>query len=175
MVSSEDFSFPKISNPLPHFAISPSLWRVTSVVYPDFSEEEEEHEPEKKLTRKSFSCSFETDRDHHNQENNRLSSADEEKMDMLWEDFNEELPRGSSMDAKKLKHHLQAEISSSESCRHVRMKQQQVCSVKTMKGSNNTERRIICQPKRYNNFVVLAKVLKKIFLLQNSATNKNRR
>ncbi|WCJ30600.1 hypothetical protein M5689_012148 [Euphorbia peplus] len=76
MVSSEDFSFPKIPNTLPHFAVSPSLWRVSSVVYPDLSWD-----------------------DYHNGGGAMVVGEDdeEEKMDMLWEDFNEELQRVSSL------------------------------------------------------------------------------
>ncbi|KAK8710975.1 hypothetical protein V6N13_146282 [Hibiscus sabdariffa] len=76
---SEDFSFPKITNPLPQFTSFPSLWRVSSVIYPEYEEEEEAA----KLQRKSLSFSFSSESD--------ANKRDPEKMDMLWEEFNEEL------------------------------------------------------------------------------------
>ncbi|KAK3211337.1 hypothetical protein Dsin_016043 [Dipteronia sinensis] len=67
MVSSEDFSFPKMSYSLPKFAVSPSLWRVctSQQVYP--------HED----------CCDENDQvsDYDDRD------IDEEKMDMLWEEY----------------------------------------------------------------------------------------
>ncbi|KAL4352800.1 hypothetical protein GQ457_06G034520 [Hibiscus cannabinus] len=80
---SEDFSFPKITNPLPQFTSLPSLWRVSSVIYPEYEEEEEEEEAAASLQRKSLSFSFSSESD--------AKKRDPEKMDMLWEEFNEEL------------------------------------------------------------------------------------
>ncbi|KAM3702855.1 hypothetical protein ACJW31_04G054900 [Castanea mollissima] len=84
----EDFSFPKVSaNPIPHFIISPSLWRVTSLVYPDYNLDEDNGRGEESKTK--------SENDAPNLE------SPEEKMDMLWEDFNEELQRESSIGKKK--------------------------------------------------------------------------
>ncbi|XVE83479.1 hypothetical protein DITRI_Ditri16bG0091400 [Diplodiscus trichospermus] len=98
---SEDFSFPKIKNPLPQFTSLPSLWRVSSLAYPEEEEEEDEdddhdHDHEGKedadrqvlnFQRKSFSISYLLESESNNME----------KMDMLWEEFNEELKRVSSL------------------------------------------------------------------------------
>jgi hypothetical protein len=79
----EDFSFPKAtSNTIPHFTIPPSL------VDPDYNLDEDNGRGEG-FSRKRFSCSESPDQ------------TSEEKMDMLWEDFNEELQRVSSMNNKK--------------------------------------------------------------------------
>ncbi|KAK8325671.1 hypothetical protein V6Z12_A11G066800 [Gossypium hirsutum] len=93
---SEDFSFPKITNPLPQFTSLPSLWRVTSLVYPEYGDnnEEEEEEP---MRSKNFSVSCLSSES----EANKRDGEDREKMDMLWEEFNEELKRASSLRSRK--------------------------------------------------------------------------
>ncbi|KAG8477167.1 hypothetical protein CXB51_030569 [Gossypium anomalum] len=93
---SEDFSFPKITNPLPQFTSLPSLWRVTSLVYPEYGDnnEEEEEEP---MRRTNFSVSCLSSES----EANKRDGEDREKMDMLWEEFNEELKRASSLRSRK--------------------------------------------------------------------------
>lgn len=92
---SEDFSFPKITNPLPQFTSLPSLWRVTSLVYPEYGDnnEEEEEEP---MRSKNFSVSCLSSES----EANKRDGEDREKMDMLWEEFNE-LKRASSLRSRK--------------------------------------------------------------------------
>ena len=64
---SEDFIFPKMSYSLPKFAVSPSLWRVctSQQVYP--------HED----------CCDENDQVSDDDDHD----IDEEKMDMLWEEY----------------------------------------------------------------------------------------
>lgn len=75
---SEDFSFPKMSYQLPNMAVTPWLWRISSTVYPaDYYEGEAAADDQR--------------------------SECEEKMDMLWEDFNEELQRVCSLKDKKTK------------------------------------------------------------------------
>ncbi|KDP24211.1 hypothetical protein JCGZ_25868 [Jatropha curcas] len=147
---SEDFSFPKISNfPLnPHFSFSsPSLWRISSLVYPDFcdqllddgvdnrnrsSSEAADADLMINSRRKSFllsSCYEEKD-----ELSVSNSKGDQEKMDMLWEDFNEELQRVSSF------------------------------------GNNNNNKKQM-QPfnsSKKPNFFLLVKLFKKILLLQRS-------
>lgn len=80
---------------------SPSLWRISSLVYPDDDCEEQENDDQRAVvSRKNSVKSFsdaETDRDS------------EERMDSLWEDFNEQevvvrpLQRVSSLDNRKRK------------------------------------------------------------------------
>ncbi|KAK8268459.1 hypothetical protein V6Z11_D11G068000 [Gossypium hirsutum] len=91
---SEDFSFPKITNPLPQFTSLPSLWRVTSLVYPEYGDNNEEEEEPMRRKNLSVSClSSES-------EANKRDGEDREKMDMLWEEFNE-LKRASSLRSRK--------------------------------------------------------------------------
>ncbi|KAK8587691.1 hypothetical protein V6N13_086671 [Hibiscus sabdariffa] len=89
---SEDFSFPKIINPLPQFTSLPSLWHVSSVIYPEY-EEEEAAAAAASLQRKSLSFSFSSESD--------AKKRDPEKMDMLWEEFNEELKCAWSWRSRK--------------------------------------------------------------------------
>ncbi|MBA0787671.1 hypothetical protein Gotri_027456 [Gossypium trilobum] len=92
---SEDFSFPKITNPLPQFTSLPSLWRVTSLVYPEYGDNNEEEEEPMRRKNLSVSClSSES-------EANKRDGEDREKMDMLWEEFNEELKRAASLRSRK--------------------------------------------------------------------------
>ncbi|XP_022774074.1 uncharacterized protein LOC111316369 [Durio zibethinus] len=94
---SDDFSFPKITNPLPQLTSLPSLWRVTSLVYPEYGDNEEDVDSQVLgLQRKSFSIACLSER-----EANKRESDDPEKMDMLWEEFNEELKRVSSSSSRK--------------------------------------------------------------------------
>ncbi|KAG4119186.1 hypothetical protein ERO13_D11G062800v2 [Gossypium hirsutum] len=91
---SDDFSFPKITNPLPQFTSLPSLWRVTSLVYPEYGDNNEEEEEPMRRKNLSVSClSSES-------EANKRDGEDREKMDMLWEEFNE-LKRASSLRSRK--------------------------------------------------------------------------
>ncbi|MBA0802046.1 hypothetical protein Gohar_012376, partial [Gossypium harknessii] len=87
--------FPKITNPLPQFTSLPSLWRVTSLVYPEYGDNNEDEEEPMRRKNLPVSClSSES-------EANKRDGEDREKMDMLWEEFNEELKRASSLRSRK--------------------------------------------------------------------------
>ena len=116
MAVTDDFSFPKLipstptttkndnnnskndnKSPASHFTLSsPSLWRISSIVYPDdeYEQENDDHGDvvSTKNNTKSLLSEPEVDRDL------------EERMDSLWEDFNEQevlvrpLQRVSSLD-----------------------------------------------------------------------------
>ncbi|OMO61145.1 hypothetical protein COLO4_33532 [Corchorus olitorius] len=170
---SEDFSFPKITNPLPQFTFSPSLWRVSSLVYPENHNmedddechvENEDHDksnhgekPEAitSLQRKSYSFSC-------------LENDDEdmEKMDMLWEDFNEELKRVSSLrsGSRKLE-----ESSSSKSAELYYVWGSEFKVSKAGGGIGSCNGAIICRHQRRQRYSMLTvmKSLKKIFSLRN--------
>ncbi|XP_021889859.1 uncharacterized protein LOC110808623 [Carica papaya] len=137
MVGSEDFSFPTISNPIPLFAISPSLWHVSSIVYPD--------EDDQKVGRFNLGG-------NDARRTGRFQSGEiEEKMDMLWENFNEELTRV-------------------EERRQSKSEKIDVCCVKAMnmvrKGSE-----LECDKRPSNRMMMILKVLKKVFLLTTSRPN----
>lgn len=89
----EDFSFPSVEHqgpdshlhhlPFPHFTTSP-LWYLPSVAPLEKSPPSRFH--------RSLSGSGKDSKKMKNAEN---CATDEEKMDMLWENFNEELARAS--------------------------------------------------------------------------------
>ncbi|KAJ8760442.1 hypothetical protein K2173_015109 [Erythroxylum novogranatense] len=101
----QDFSFPTITDTLSSSIDSPPLWRLSPVASPcheksPYKEAEELKECvqtrlEIKCTqRKSFSCGW----DKLLKAGNRKEDEDDdeaEKMDMLWENFNEEMLRRS--------------------------------------------------------------------------------
>ncbi|KAJ6296524.1 hypothetical protein OIU78_022275 [Salix suchowensis] len=126
MVSTEDFSFPKVTNPLPHFAISPSLWRVSSLVHPDYRYEDDERELAFLKQRFAFTTSQEL----------KIDST-EEKMDRLWEKFNDEELQRDSSDSLGRKKEYSVDRFDSESaggelkqlCR-VKKELKQLCRVK---------------------------------------------
>lgn len=154
MVSTEDFSFPRITNPLPHFAFSPSLWRVSSLVYPDYRYEDDERE----LPFFKQSFSFTTCQEL------KIESI-EEKMDRLWEKFNdEELQRASSDSLGGKKGSYSVDSLDSE-CARGELKH--LCRVKKELKISKSDRNIMIsastQSKR-QQIVMVFKVLKKIFL-----------
>ncbi|KAL3564627.1 hypothetical protein D5086_032673 [Populus alba] len=154
MASTEDFSFPRITNPLPHFAISPSLWRVSSLVYPDYCSEDDERE----LPFFKQSFSFTTCQEL------KIESI-EEKMDRLWEKFNDdELQRASSdsLGGKKGSYSvdsLDSECARGELKHLCRVKKE----LKISKSDTNIMISASTQSKR-QQIVMVFKVLKKIFL-----------
>ncbi|PON63289.1 hypothetical protein PanWU01x14_131990 [Parasponia andersonii] len=113
-----DFSFPKLTpsttsttttnrndnkSPASHLTLSSaSLWRISSLVYPDDDEYKQANDDHGAVvSRKNDAKSFsDTERDHRDSE---------ERMDALWEDFNEQetmvqpLQRASSLDNRKRK------------------------------------------------------------------------
>ncbi|GLT48970.1 hypothetical protein SLA2020_225570 [Shorea laevis] len=149
---SEDFSFPKIAKPIPQqFMFSPSLWRVSSIIYPDNAVDEElGDEREVEFSRKSFS-----------------EKDIEEKMDMLWEDFNEELKRASSLGSNKRMKRLSGDRekgseSSREPTEELYCRQGlKVCNI----GSGSTTGGPVCHRRVGDNGMVVMKVLRKFFLL----------
>ncbi|CAK7328578.1 unnamed protein product [Dovyalis caffra] len=160
MVSSEDFSFPEMTSPLPHLAISPSLWRVSSLVYPDCREKDGGRELDI-ISSKSFSFAA----------SEVKMESSEEKMDMLWENFNEEeLLRVSSTSLGSKKQHSDDSLDS-EPGRGVN----QLCCAKKELKMPKSEKNIslISAPAQHkrHSVVVMFKHLKKIFLLRSSSSD----
>ncbi|KAJ1265110.1 hypothetical protein BS78_08G053700 [Paspalum vaginatum] len=91
----EEFTFPSFpleqcnakNAPFPHFA-SPSPWLVVPGGVVDTASHEHDH-------RRTFSAVEQqaAGSDHHHHRHGSARFAVEDKMDMLWEDFNEELAR----------------------------------------------------------------------------------
>ncbi|XAR62660.1 hypothetical protein NMG60_11017506 [Bertholletia excelsa] len=90
MASTDDeFSFPAISgaHSPPYFLDSPPLWRpaataISSATTSPNPKQKKDHDDRQ---RKSFSC-IEVGR--RRKEDSKIEDEEEEKMDMLWEDFN---------------------------------------------------------------------------------------
>lgn len=156
-MATEDFSFPVIVNDFPCPIDSPPLWHLSPAASPNSCQEEpaatrgkgnkEEDEEDcfasettRNIQRKSFSCVHGKEDDH-----------EEEKMDMLWEDFNEELARASN-----------ARTSASSSRDRV-----ELGCVKGLITSKNNGAGAL-STKKPGMVVIVKLVLKKLFLLQSS-------
>ncbi|KAB5511752.1 hypothetical protein DKX38_028780 [Salix brachista] len=153
MVSTEDFSFPMVTNPLPHFAISPSLWRVSSLVHPDYHYEDDERELAFLKQRFAFTTGQEL----------KIDST-EEKMDRLWEKLNDEELQRASSDSLGRKKEYSVDRLDSESARG---ELKHLCRVKKefkiSKSDTNIMVRASTQSKG-QRIAMVFKVLKKIFL-----------
>ncbi|KAJ8765407.1 hypothetical protein K2173_012104 [Erythroxylum novogranatense] len=168
---SEEFSFPRINNtPVPSFVISPSLWRVSSVVYPEYYSDEDEKSSKAvvgdlDVPRKSFSC-FQAVAEVTKTE----CDSSEAKMDMLWEDFNEELihhgiisserqsvssEKPSSVKTIKTKNYTGSDSDQLA-------KDMERCLVST-RGCNFKRNHRPGQPRRSQSMNGVVKILKKIF------------
>ncbi|GLU16404.1 hypothetical protein SLE2022_328390 [Rubroshorea leprosula] len=107
MAATEEFSFPAITDSYPCGIDSPPLWHLSPAASPDafrdkFSKEgeervkeEDDHERFEKEEKHRKSCSYV---EKGSKVSRRLGYTEdgEEKMDLLWEDFNEELSRSCS-------------------------------------------------------------------------------
>ncbi|XVE60800.1 hypothetical protein DITRI_Ditri05aG0156100 [Diplodiscus trichospermus] len=162
-MAAEEFTFPTTTDLYPLGIDSPPLWRLSPAASPDVfldekaqvrstGEEEKEdddgdeedclpHIPDKHQERKSFS----NEEKGSNLSKKVAAEDEEEKMDLLWEDFNEELPRscssGSSEDMIELGCAQALKLSKSNAA--------------------------LFSPRRPGMFIFM-RVLRKLFLLHNS-------
>ena len=99
MATTEEFSFPTTTLLYPCGIDSPPLWRLSPAVFLDRKakecstrEVEEEEEGDKE------DCFPDRPDKHQERKMSKkvVNEDEEEKMDLLWEDFNEELPRSRS-------------------------------------------------------------------------------
>ncbi|OAY58593.1 hypothetical protein MANES_02G191100v8 [Manihot esculenta] len=173
-MATEDFSFPTFTDTTSSAIDSPPLWRLSPAASPDSSHtkaEEEDSDQEddyqfcfpthKPTQRKSFSWV-----EHGGRAANLNDEEDkEEKMDMLWEDFNEELSIKRSRSSSRFDsnhHHL-----------HRTVNMGRVHQLQSLRSSNKTSSAMVSPRKNTPatstaGFVVFMKVLKKLFLLHNS-------
>lgn len=156
----DDFSFPAVQTdadsacdlPFPHFAASP-LWFLSSV------------SDDKATYRRSFSSAEEAAKVADNALSVSALSDDEgarkqlvskeEKMDMLWEDFNDELYRVSCEWKKKDGKGKSSSVRASD----------QAFGMMPKDGRS-------LLPRKRPSLVVMLKVLKKMFLVQKKRTSK---
>ncbi|CAK9155492.1 unnamed protein product [Ilex paraguariensis] len=163
-MATEDFSFPTITDTPPRFIESPPLWRSPSLASHQVETRREASRADdhgentfpvpKQISysqRKSFSCI---------ERGARIESSDDEddKMDMLWEDFNEEFSRSCESG-------LESDISPGRMV--------ELSCVQALKLSKNGGHALA--RKRPPSLVVFMKVLKKFFLVHNSHRPINKR
>ncbi|XP_073136154.1 uncharacterized protein [Henckelia pumila] len=159
MASAEDdFTFPAAAaaattaNSQPRFIGSPPLWRhlaassQNSELLSELGEQEEEEDQEKSNI-KEFKASSSNSIDHRKE--NAPNDDEEEKMDMLWEDLNEEFSRNSG----KIPQKISTEISSPGRAVQVRC-------IKAMKLSKANGKK--------SNILVFIKIVKRAFAIHNS-------
>lgn len=175
MVSKDDFSFPTITtDPVSHFTIPPtSLWRISSVVYPDcsYNQEGEDHNQKGISIEQEGPSSSSSKLSKKIEFSDEVDSEQQERMDLLWENFNinEELKMVScSLDLgnmKKTRYHDDHEERHRASIGYFDGvgDHQELCRVQALKISNKTT-----MSKR-PNMVVLMRAMKKLFFVHNLA------
>ena len=155
----EEFSFPKVStNPIPHFTISPSLWRVSSLVYPDDNNLDEDNNVRDGgdgFCRNSCAYLEESKIKRETTTDGARLESSEEKMDMLWEDFNEEI---HTVDKKKEAKSKRLSRSRGLDSQSEDLQMVEFCCLQALKMSKTSKR---------TNMVVVMKALKKFFFLRN--------
>ncbi|KAF5751758.1 hypothetical protein HS088_TW02G00776 [Tripterygium wilfordii] len=159
---SQDFSFPKITNSSPQFTISSSLWHASSLVFPSFDDNFlDNSKGELDLGRNSsFSCP---------------ETSEEDKMDMLWEDFNDkELQRVCSKEKNKNREAKPEKLSERENNTMV----VEFCCMEALKISKRGTGGGIIQHhlnKRQSMGVVVKVLIRKLFSTNNSSRRFNKK
>lgn len=162
-MASEEFTFPIISNDTSPATIdSPPLWHLSPASSPEpyFHHRKEEN---KFLCIQRKSCSdIPNPNSNQDEEEDQEEEEKDEKMDVLWEDFNEELYKAKSTNLEEFSHDmvemgcvqaLKLSSSSSSKANGVIFSS----SSSTSKNGNGN---------KAGNMLVFMKVLKKLFLLQ---------
>ncbi|KAG6624953.1 hypothetical protein I3843_16G061200 [Carya illinoinensis] len=171
-MATEDFSFPIIGDNFPCSIDSPPLWHLSPAAsanscHEENNEEEEEEEedcfapkPRQNTQRRSFSCVEGGGKLKDDEKED--DDDEEEKMDMLWEDFNHEerMCRITSCSSR-------SDASSS------RDNMVEFGCVKAMAATPKNPNTALST--RKPGVLVMMKVLKKLFLLQNSHRKLKRR
>ncbi|XP_028805792.1 uncharacterized protein LOC114760674 [Neltuma alba] len=148
----QDFSFPTINDSYSFSIDSPPLWNLSPATSPN---------PYggliRESQRKSFSC-IEIGRPVRNEE--EQEDEEKQKMDLLWEDFNEELSSSRANGSSSSSSREQAEFRTVSKRRNSYDSDSLIVPSKNgrNKGSNNNK----------PGMVVLVKVLKKLFSVNNS-------
>ncbi|CAL0333388.1 unnamed protein product [Lupinus luteus] len=159
----EDFSFPGINDTCSHNIDSPPLWNLSPSPSPNpYQRKKEEKENDlfgEKLIahgqRKSFSC-IEIGRKRI-----ELDDGDdhEDKMDLLWEDFNEEL----------------YSTTGSSTCSSREVVEFRSCAQALIVSKNKSKTNALVSTKSGSSMVVIVKVLKKFFSINNNVQGRQRK
>ncbi|MED6120811.1 hypothetical protein PIB30_024377 [Stylosanthes scabra] len=167
-MNTDEFSFPRISDTHAHTIDSPPLWNLSPAASPNpYQRNKGEDDGDffgakliSQVQRKSFSSV-----ENRRQQRSFLDDdEEEEKMDLLWEDFNEELMYSSTTGSSA--------TSSSREVVEFR------CATPTSsRFSNNNNGALVPASKNMNrpSMVVIVKVLKKIFSVNNYQKKPRRR
>lgn len=150
----EDFTFPATTtNPPPRFIDSPPLWRCSTAPSPTSPENSKgkEVDKEEKVVLRSFQ-EFKANNINTRDIISRDDDEEEEKMDMLWQDLNDEFSRNSGKIAQNCDVHSPGNGV-------------EINCVKALKLSKNNGHMI---SGKKTNILVFIKALKKVFLLHNS-------
>ena len=148
-MDTEEFSFPRITDTCSHNIDSPPLWNLSPAASPNpyqGNKREDDIFGAKlvaEVHRKSFSCVEDRRRKHGFEE-------EEDKMDLLWEDFNEELYSTTTGSA----------TSSSREVVEFRCAQELTVAKTCHNG--------LIPSKNKPAMVVIVKVIKKLFSIHNS-------
>ncbi|MED6132539.1 hypothetical protein PIB30_019865 [Stylosanthes scabra] len=166
-MDTDEFSFPRISDTHAHTIDSPPLWNLSPAASPNPYQRNKGEEDEgdffgakliSQVQRKSFSSV-----ENRRQQRTLLDDEEEEKMDLLWEDFNEELMYSSTTTGSSA-------TSSSREVVEFR------CATPTSSRFSNNGA-LVPASKNMNrpSMVVIVKVLKKIFSVNNYQKKQRRR
>ncbi|XP_042497515.1 uncharacterized protein LOC122076253 [Macadamia integrifolia] len=165
---SDEFSFPTITEPIPRFADSPSLWNVSYEVFSDHDSSygittRDQREEEEYHRRKSFPMAINREK-MKSAKDGGISKEDEERMDMLWENFNDEIRRISSLDKSKEDRRLRRKGGGDSGVDGDQ--EAELYCVKAWKMTK-TSSSAIFSPRKPSLFSMV-KVVKKMLLLHNS-------
>lgn len=151
-METEDFSFPRINDTCAHNIDSPPLWNLSPAASPNpyqgNKREENDCFGEKLIAesqRKSFSC-VEIGRKRFGLDDD--DDEQEDKMDLLWEDFNEELSSTTGSATSSSREGVELRCGPS------------LAVAKTNNGK-------LVPTKNKHSMVVIVKVLKKLFSINN--------
>ncbi|KAK7380607.1 hypothetical protein VNO78_33122 [Psophocarpus tetragonolobus] len=147
-MDTEEFSFPRISDNCAHNIDSPPLWNLSPAASP-ISNECYGAKLVAEAHRKSFSYV-------ESRKRFGLEEEEDDRMDLLWEDFNEELYSTTTTTGS-------ATSSSSREVVEFRC----APSLSVVAKANNTNRSLI-STKNKAGMVVIVKVMKKLFSINNS-------
>lgn len=171
----EEFSFPVISsNNVVNLALLPPLWRISSINHSDIDDAElEQQNGRKRKIFTTFSAGEIMKKMDASENDEKAEAEAQEKMDVLWEEyFNEEL-QGTTVidstagsDSDQFAHHHHPYYHNDSSNWEESETGEEYC--------NNVHELKMMTPKKKNSELVVKKMVKKLFLLQNMATIKKR-
>ncbi|KDP47107.1 hypothetical protein JCGZ_03915 [Jatropha curcas] len=166
--TSEDFSFPTLTGTVPAAIDSPPLWQLSpdSCHSKSTKRESNEESDQEEYFKDCFPLKDKQIKNNIGQRKSFSWVEDEEKMDMLWEDFNEDL---------MLKRNYSCGNSSRFSGSHD-MVNMGCVPIQSLRPSVRNNGAMISAPRKPNaGFEVFMKALKRVFLLHQNHSPRIRR